>query len=112
MRHWSETIAKRYLLSLGYDILEENYYSQGGEIDLIAKDEDCLVFVEVKQRSSQAYGGARAAIQAQKLARLQKAALSYLITTYKTDDLAVRFDAVLVQGSQQHYQLDHVKAIV
>ena len=51
-----EVLARRYLARQGYSIIESNYRSHYGEIDIVAKESECLVFVEVKSRSNRAYG--------------------------------------------------------
>ena len=53
---WGEEKAARFLTEQGYTILERNFHSRYGEIDLIAEDQDFLVFVEVKLRASTSHG--------------------------------------------------------
>lgn len=110
-RHWAETVAKRYLLTRGYALLAENYAVRGGEIDLVMQQGEVIVFVEVRQRKSAHYGSAAASITPQKLARLRKTALHYLVRTFERDDLAVRFDAVLVEGKREDFRLEHLTHI-
>ena len=59
-----EDRAAEYLESIGYDILCRNFYGKGGEIDIVAKDNETLVFVEVKYRSSVRYGFPEEAVTA------------------------------------------------
>ena len=92
----AETLAARYLESQGLSIVARNVRSRFGEIDLVAKDRDTLVFVEVRLRSSQRFGGAAASITPAKLARLHAAALGYLATLDRTP--ACRIDAILLQA--------------
>ena len=54
--HPSETIARKYLTQHGLKLIEQNYHSRYGEIDLIMQDQSTLVFIEVRQRSSQFFG--------------------------------------------------------
>lgn len=112
MRHWAETIAKRYLLLKGYALLAENYSIRGGEIDLIMQDREVIVFIEVRQRVKETHGTAAETITPYKLQRLQKTALSFLIERYQRDDLPVRFDAVLVLGTKSEYKLEHLENIL
>src|SRR5688572_6565615 len=53
---WGESYAKDFLIKLGYTIIESNYRSRTGEIDIIAEDHACLVFVEVKTRRNRSFG--------------------------------------------------------
>ena len=54
--NYGEDLACKYLRKIGYDILERNYRIRGGEIDIIARDKEFLVFVEVKTRFTHEYG--------------------------------------------------------
>ncbi|MCA9836611.1 MAG: YraN family protein [Trueperaceae bacterium] len=110
-RHWGEETAKRYLLTKGYLILKENYAIRGGEIDLIAQQNEVIVFIEVKQRKQNSHGNAAESISPQKLKRLTNTALHYLISTYGRDDLAMRFDAILISGTKERHRLEHLKNI-
>ncbi len=111
-RHWSETVARRYLEAHGYEILAENAVYERAELDLVAKQGETIVFVEVKQRANARHGSPAEAIGSRKLAHLQRAALGYLTDTFGRDDLPVRFDAVLLLGGQKSYRLRHLQAIL
>ena len=110
-RHWSETVAKTYLLEQGYTCLAENYTIRGGEVDLVMQQGEVIVFVEVRQRRSAYYGSAADSITPQKMQRLRKVALHYLVTTFQRDDLPVRFDAVLLAGMKGRFDLEHLENI-
>jgi putative endonuclease len=110
-RHWGEDIAKAYLLTKGYKVLAENYSIRGGEIDLVIFKDDITVFIEVRQRSRSTFGSAAESISAQKLARLSKTALHFMLKHYERDDLAMRFDAILISGNQANYRLEHLENI-
>lgn len=110
-RHWSETVATNHLLKQGFKLLAENYTVRGGEIDLIMQCGEAVVFVEVRQRKSARYGSAAASISPQKIARLRRTALHYLVTAFERDDLPVRFDAILVKGTQESFRLEHLENI-
>jgi putative endonuclease len=90
----AETLAAAFLEREGLRIIERNYRSRFGEIDLIARDGDALVFIEVRERKSAAFGGAAASITAAKQKKLTRTALAYL--TGNNRPPACRFDAVLV----------------
>lgn len=94
----SEQAAADYLIARGLQLLARNYLCRGGEIDLILRDADSLVFVEVRERASAGFGGAAASITASKQARIRLAAQHYLARHGL--DLPCRFDAVLIQGGK------------
>lgn len=73
-----ETEAIRYLESLGYVLVLKNYFTPRGEIDLVLSRADKLYFVEVKYRSSSAYGSPREAITPKKMSHMKQAALYYI----------------------------------
>jgi putative endonuclease len=75
---WGETLALQHLQAIGYSILERNWRSAEGEIDLVAQDGDVVVFVEVKTRTSRAFGSPEESITRRKRTRLQRAAEAYL----------------------------------
>jgi putative endonuclease len=96
-----ETTAKRHLQRKGLKFLTANFKSARGEIDLIFRDADCLVFVEVKTRSSELWTRPAAAVNARKRRLLTQTALDYL-RLLKHPKLKTRFDIVevlLVEGA-------------
>jgi putative endonuclease len=93
----AEALAATFLEARGLAIVARNYRTRRGEIDLIARDRGTLVFVEVRQRRSAAFGGAAASITAGKRTRLIAAAQAYLATL--PHEPACRFDAVLIDGA-------------
>lgn len=92
----AEALAADFLLEHGLDIVARNYRTRRGEIDLIARDRDALVFVEVRQRRSRDFGGAAASITAAKRMRLVAAAQSYIASLPREPNC--RFDAVVIDG--------------
>ena len=90
-----EKAAKRHLRKLGLKFLIGNYRSPRGEVDLIFRDGDCLVFVEVKTRSSEDWTRPAAAVDFDKKRLLSHAALDYL-RLLKTPRIKFRFDIVEV----------------
>ena len=93
-----ETMACRYLEKEGLEILVRNYRVRIGEIDIIAKDGDTLVFAEVKFRSSTQYGGAEYAISEGKRKTIMKVAQWFMNSRHISQDAFCRFDAVLIDG--------------
>ena|SRR5579859_7314061 len=90
-----ERAAKRRLKRLGLKFLTANFRSPRGEIDLVCREKDCLVFVEVKTRSSEEWSRPASAVDAQRRRRLTRAALDYL-HLLKNPRVKVRFDIVEV----------------
>jgi len=90
-----ERAAKKHLQKLGLKFLTANFRSERGEIDLIFRDADCLVFVEVKARSSEEWTRPAAAVDARKKRLLSQTALDYL-RLLKHPQVKIRFDIVEV----------------
>ncbi|HKY01125.1 MAG TPA: YraN family protein [Burkholderiales bacterium] len=88
----AEDLAARYLQQHGLRLIDRNYRCRGGEIDLIMQTEDTLVFIEVRLRRSQRFGGAAASVDATKQARVIHAARNYL----GERDIPCRFDVLLM----------------
>ncbi len=95
---WGEAVAADYLRKKKYRILAANYRCRQGEIDLIAAQGDCLVFVEVKLRKNADFGAAREFVDARKQARLRTAAALYL--SQHELDVPTRFDVIEVYAPQ------------
>ncbi len=90
-----ERAAKRHLRALGLNFLTANFKTARGEIDLIFRDGDCLVFVEVKTRSNEEWARPAAAVNAPKRRRISQAALDYLRLLHHPP-VKIRFDIVEV----------------
>ena len=90
-----ERAAKQQLKRQGLKFLTANFRSERGEIDLIFRDRDCLVFIEVKTRSSEEWGRPAAAVDKERRGRLTRAALDYL-RLLKNPHVKLRFDIVEV----------------
>jgi putative endonuclease len=90
-----ERAARKQLRRQGLKFLTANFRSARGEIDLVMRDHDCLVFVEVKTRSSEEWGRPAAAVDRERRQRLSRAALDYL-RLLKNPQVKVRFDVVEV----------------
>jgi putative endonuclease len=93
----AENLAAAFLERAGLKLVERNYRCRFGEIDLIARDGATLVFVEVRMRSSERFGGAAASITAAKQAKLLRTARHYLADMARAPQC--RFDALLVNGT-------------
>ena len=92
----AEALAADYLMRQGLAIVERNFRTRFGEIDLIARDGGMLVFVEVRMRSSPNSGGGLESITAAKRARMVAAANGYL-AKLRSAPPPCRFDAVVMQ---------------
>jgi putative endonuclease len=90
-----EALAADTLKKHGYKILTRNYRTPYGEIDLIARHGDTLVFIEVKLRRSEVFGSPQAAVTIAKQRHLKLAAYYYL-NQQRTEDVKVRFDVVAI----------------
>ncbi len=90
-----ERAAKKHLEEHGLKYLTANFKTDRGEIDLVFRDDDCLVFVEVKTRSSEAWTRPAAAVNARKRLRLTRCAFDYL-RLLKNPPVKIRFDIVEV----------------
>jgi putative endonuclease len=104
-----ESAAEAYLRRKGYRILARNLRSPLGELDLVAEDGQALVFVEVKARRTDVFGGAIHAIHHRKQGKLIQLAAQYLARHHIKDRLC-RFDVVLLQGSEALTpQIEHIQ---
>ena len=91
--HDWEREAERALVAEKYRIVERNFRTREGEIDLIARDGEVLCFVEVKGRASRAFGGPAEAVTLEKQRRIARAAAAYLLR-FGGSPPACRFDVV------------------
>ncbi|MGZ5033276.1 MAG: YraN family protein [Usitatibacter sp.] len=94
----AEEEAARFLARQGLEIVRRNYRTRQGEIDLIARDGAVLVFVEVRLRTSERYGGALGSIHARKRRRIEAAARHFLMRFER--EPACRFDVVTLDGRE------------
>lgn len=106
-----ENTAQNFLIRQGYSILERNFRSRFGELDIIAREKNQIVFVEVKTRSSSLYGHGVEAIGAKKLRGLIATAHMYL-SSHRLSNFSYRFDAIEV-GIQTNQEpiINHIKNI-
>jgi len=95
-----ELLAAEHLKARGYQILSQNYRASRGEIDLVAQDGKCIVFVEVKTRRSLKFGLPQAAVTEQKQRQISKIALAYL-QAQNLLDATCRFDVIAIHLSPQ-----------
>jgi putative endonuclease len=103
-----EDLARERLKDLGYRILKTNYRCPLGEIDLVARDGDVLVFVEIKTRRNESLGQAKEAVTRRKQSQLSKVALAYM----KSNNLwrsKARFDVVAIRLIDGKREIEIIK---
>jgi putative endonuclease len=76
--NWGEAAAAEFLVGLGYEILVRNYRTKWGELDIIARDDKGILFVEVKARKNDSYGTPAMAVTGTKLAKIQWVASQFM----------------------------------
>ena len=103
-----ERLALEHLRRQGYRILETNYRSRLGELDIICRDGAAVVFVEVKARTSDTFGSPAEAVHGQKQARLRRLAQQYLLG-HEQDQSEVRFDVLAVRLDSDPPAIEHLK---
>ncbi len=102
-----EEIAAKYLEEKGFEIIKRNYQYGHGEIDIIAKDGEVLVFVEVKTRKTLEYGEPEYAITKKKILQIKKMAELYLYDK-EIEEADCRFDVIaIILGSEGNPQITH-----
>lgn len=101
-----EDIAVDYLKKKGYTVLHRNYNTPLGEADIVAKDKNIIVFVEVKTRSSDAFGQPFEAVNYKKQEKLKKIALYYL--KHNKIESPVRFDIVSIISRNGKAEINHI----
>ena len=94
-----EKIAQGYLKSQDYEILKNNFYTKKGEIDIVARDGEYLVFCEVKYRAGDAGGHPAEAVDLRKQKRISGCALYYMMEK-GIDDIPCRFDVISICGKE------------
>ena len=104
----SESVAVRHLKKNGYKILQQNYRTKLGEIDIIAKDKNTLVFVEVKARKTLHFGSPKWAVTPKKQKAISKVALYYLKAT-RQHNVSARFDVVAISSLQNNPRIEIIK---
>ncbi len=108
-----ETEASAYLMRNGYEILDRNYAYRGGELDIVARDGQTVVFVEVKSVWTAGQGNPAARVNALKQRKIWNTACHYLYTQKekapKGFDTPCRFDVLSIRAYQKPMQFEHYK---
>ena len=108
---WGESQAVEFLRKKDYEIIERNFYSYQGEIDIIAKDKNELVFCEVKTRRNINYGMPAESVNYYKKKHIYETAKYYL---YKNNfnNICVRFDIIEVYLINHNIKINHLKNVM
>lgn len=104
-----ENFAAEQLKQQGCQIVDKNFNCKLGEIDIILMDNEVLVFVEVRYRKQNSFGGAVASVDNKKQRKLVKAASLYLQIKKITNRYPCRFDVFAIQGEPQRLKFDWIK---
>lgn len=106
----TEKLAARYLVEQGLLLQQSNFQNRAGEIDLILKEQETLVFVEVKYRRNKQFGGAISAISSSKQQKIKQCAAFYLqhigLNEYNTP---CRFDVIALEGDIENPEIIWLK---
>lgn len=105
----AEAIAAKHLQTRGFRLVEQNYRSRWGEIDLIMANTQTLIFVEVRYRSRSDFGSAADSIDRRKQQRISRTALCYVQENNLDEKIAMRFDVVLIENENKHTSSNNAK---
>lgn len=100
-------MAAAYFREKGYRIIEKNYRTVFGEIDIIAKDRGVLVFIEVKTRTDDVFGSPFEAVHKQKREKIRKVALCFMKKFGK--EVPARFDVLSIEREGAGHKIEHIK---
>lgn len=108
---YGEDISVKYLEENNYKILERNFNSYYGEIDIIAKEKNEIIFIEVKSRRNFKYGRPIEAVNNIKIKHIKNTAMYYLVKT-KSENANIRFDVIEVYISKKETIIKHFKQVI
>lgn len=106
-----EKTAKIYLEKEGYKIIEQNYRTKFGEIDIIAVKENTLIFIEVKTRTNLKYGFPSDSITQNKINHIKKA-IKYYLYKNKIEEIPIRIDVLEILCIGKNIKINHIKQIL
>ncbi|HOY67466.1 MAG TPA: YraN family protein [Candidatus Ozemobacteraceae bacterium] len=109
---WGEAVAARFLEERGFVILERNVRTRYGELDIVAREGETLVFIEVRTKSHTTFGHPFETIDGRKIRKLQGMARWYLHARRLGEGTACRFDAVAVIGSEERCDIEHLRNVI
>lgn len=105
-----EKEAARFLRKIGYVILSQNFYTREGEIDIVAKDKNEYIFIEVKTRVSKKYGNPVEAVNKAKEKHILLSS-KYYIYKYRLQNKFIRFDIIEVYIDGKNKFINHIKNV-
>ena len=103
-----EDIACKFLKKNGYQIMERNYRNKAGEIDIIARDKDDIVFVEIKTKLSKDFAQPELSVNPSKQRKIVKTALTYLMVK-GIKKTGCRFDVIGITGEKEERKIELIK---
>ena len=103
-----EDIACKFLEKNGYQIMERNYRNRAGEIDIIARDKDDIVFVEIKTKISKDFAQPELSVNPSKQRKIVKTALTYLMGK-GINKTGCRFDVIGITGEKEQRKIELIK---
>lgn len=104
----AERLAEQYLVDKGLKLVERNFSCKPGEIDLIMRDRQDFVFVEVRYRQSTRFGRPEETVSPAKQRKLGKAAACYLLVRGLNDKYACRFDIIAIHGTIPNHTINWI----
>ena len=106
-----ENIAVSYLENKGYQIIQRNFECKQGEIDIIAKEKDEFVFIEVKTRTNVKYGKPKEAVDKTKKKHIYRSVEYYTYLNH-IENMSIRIDVIEVYKKQEQYFIHHIKQAI
>ncbi len=106
---WAERFAEDYLLEHGLKLIHRNYSCRMGEIDLIMQEKDTIIFVEVRYRKNDQYGGGVESIDFRKQKKVKTTAMHYLQNNDRYQESPCRFDAMIMTGNSSTPSINWIK---
>ena len=103
-----ESLAEDYIKRKGYKIIQRNYRCRLGEIDIIAKDDDTIVFIEVRTKQNENFGSPQDSVTSTKMSKISKTALSF-IQEKNLSGFSYRFDFIAITFSQGKPNIEHIE---
>lgn len=95
----AEILAREYLKQQGVKIIENNYHSRWGEVDIIARQKNTLLFIEVRYRKDNRFGSGADTVSASKQQKIIRTAKHYLAANRESGKLDIRFDVISISST-------------